>query len=276
MGATSHGRMSGRRSPNIPAMKSAGRGKKRPKLGAERLRQFVEGVDAKPPSSGRKFPVPQPDALQAIIAFVTNIELNLLSLDELEENMPGPQAALRLSEFMYKDNGLPRTDDLLNLTGSYLSVRPNKDGWQGVHLYFERPSDDKVFRVTELRTHHSTESKDQALTQAREHVRADSDEGFLGWAVLSPEDSLILFMKCDRDGLNHRYICLEEVGEFLKHLLAAKASAMLSPDDAPQVKVLMMEHKFGHDLSAANKKQITDAFLGDLLVFEKNPAIIVD
>ncbi len=234
------------------------------KLGAERLRQFVEGVESKL-HKGRKFSAPQPKALEAIVAFVTHEGLDLLSEEELREFTPGVQAPLRLLEYMREDCEWPENIELRYLAGHYLTIYPNRDGWVARSLIVQRPHDSGVFQVIETRNHYTTESKEQALAWAWEATHAVSSQKFSGWALLTPEDSLIMFLKRAQDGKNHRYLCLEEVGLWLE-----PPRASIDPKDLKYTtKILMMEHEFGHDLRKAKKKEIQDSFFGDLFIFSK-------
>ena len=70
------------------------------KNGAERLRQFVEGIEDGKGTGKRKFPLPQPAAIEGIVAFVTDEELNLLTMEELHEYRPDFQAPLRLFGYL--------------------------------------------------------------------------------------------------------------------------------------------------------------------------------
>jgi hypothetical protein len=235
------------------------------KLGAERLRQFVEGVEGKLPGEGRRFPSPQPKALKAIIGFVTHKELDLLSAEELSEDITGVQAPLRLLEYMRAQCALPESDEFRHLEGHYLTAHPAKDGWVTRSLYLQRAHDDGVLQVMEVRDHFDTASKEQALEWASEIGRALSSRKFSGWALLTPEDSLMLFMKREEDGKNHRYLCLEEVGLWLQAV-----PKYIEPDQAAEsIKILMMEHEFGHDLQGADRDKIVDSFIGDLFIFSK-------
>lgn len=235
------------------------------KLGAERLRQFVEGVEGKIPGEGRRFPAPQPKALEAIVRFVTHKELDLLSEDELNEDILGVQAPLRLMEFMHEGCTAIENSEVRHLEGDYLTAHPNRDGWMTRTVYLQRPHAGGLLQAVEWRDQFATESKEQALAWASEVGHAVSRQNFSGWAVMTPEDSLLMFLKREQDGKNHRYLCLEEVGLWLRAVPFSYA-----PSDSGQtIKILMMEHEFGHDLRHASSDQITSALYGDLYVFSK-------
>ena len=61
--------------------------------------------------------MPKPEALEAIVAFVTSEELDLLSKQELEEYVPGFQAPMRLQEFLTQDCDLEASYFSISLAG---------------------------------------------------------------------------------------------------------------------------------------------------------------
>ena len=88
-----------------------------PENGAERLRQFVEGVNSK--DGGRKYPEPKDDALDAIVQFALDEDNHLLSNDELNEYAPARQAPLRLLEYLDQFSGAERHIPVDKLKGVF-------------------------------------------------------------------------------------------------------------------------------------------------------------
>ena len=119
------------------------------KNGAERLRQFVEGIEDGKGTGKRKFPLPQPAAIEAIVAFVTDEELNLLTREELEEYRPDFQAPLRLLEYLEPgpNADCPMPQDTLE--GQYQTQKADEDNLIIKNLTLQRASQRGLIQVIE-------------------------------------------------------------------------------------------------------------------------------
>lgn len=238
-----------------------------PKNGAERLRQFVEGIEIKGSHGERKYPKPQDEALEGIIAFLTHEDLQLLSDDELAEYMPGYQAPLRLLEYLVQDCDTPMTLDAIKVHGAMQSVLRDKDGCTVRKITLQRPDTDGMLQAVETREHFVTQSPKQAMKWSGDHEyeHRTSIMQYGGWAVITPEDSMILFLKCSANGRNHRYICLDELGLALDEHI---------PDESPLVvtgrrHMRFLQHDYGADLRGADDTaRILAGLSQDICLFE--------
>ncbi|MEZ5551522.1 MAG: hypothetical protein R3E82_11575 [Pseudomonadales bacterium] len=162
---------------------------------SERMRQFVEGVNTK--GGGRKMPVPSAQRLEAIVAFTTHEELGLLSKKEMErKHRAEVQAPVRLMLYLRHDHASGRKVEppSAGLAGTYRTAYEAMNA--NVTLQLSRPSDQGVVEVAE------TMDVLDANTPARVSKKLRS----FGWAIVSPEDMLLAFMKLEPYGQNHIYM----------------------------------------------------------------------
>lgn len=186
--------------------------------GAERLRLFVDGVEDENAPGGRKFSEPKPAALKAIIAFVTHEDLNLLTEDEMQENMPGPQAGLRLTEYFSDECDHKRSISAKELEGEYFTSAKESNAILIVNLTIQRSLDETMVQVVETRDlYDTTEEKEASDWHAKGRKGKHASHCiYFGWSVLTPEDNVIFFMKAEGTGRNHIYITLNDVGLWLR------------------------------------------------------------
>lgn len=226
------------------------------KRGGERLRQFVEGYKRSRHHELR-FPIPQP--FEVLAAFVTHPELSLLDENELRDEMPSPQAALRLAEFLVQGQDLVSTVSVSDLEGRYSFVDFGLlDRTERVDLILKPSMDGKILQVEERQRVKvkNTEPVRERVAKALEQMKFESDRASLqrslGWAVPTPEDNLLIFMKDEGNGRNHYYISLNDVGvwqrsheaEDVLYLLRKDFGCEHDPDDldAGQYADVMLEH----------------------------------
>jgi hypothetical protein len=241
------------------------------RYGAERLRVFVDGVwDSKVPS-GRRFPRPKEATLKAIVAFLTHEDFNFLTEYELKEFRASYSVPLRLTEFLRKDCDFTTFSEFLVVAGKYISGRPEKDGWTIRVLILKKASENGISQVIETHIHYKTEKPEEALKwynegdleKAISHIQHD------GWAITTPEDSLIFFLKRESNGRNHRYTGLEEI-----FLLNEKKRWVFKDIAEPNINegMFLLLHDYGHDLSiATDEDHIMFELKKDLFAFQKIP-----
>lgn len=178
----------------------------------ERLRQFVEGVRQK--DGTYKYTVPKADRLEAIRDFATHADLNLLSEDELEERDVDIQAAMRLLDFLDHDNdrrhGYQRIGFPDDIEGCYWSVQEEAPFIRHLELKFEKPLDKGVAVVHLLERDFD---EDQApgwmeIFTAKWPDECESRTRHSGWAILTPEDNIMIFLKELGVGRNRYYLSL--------------------------------------------------------------------
>jgi hypothetical protein len=171
------------------------------KMDHESLRQFVRRTMRR----GRAR-VPETEHLEAIVNFLCHPEIDMLSRDELE-NRDVPQVLARfLLDFLrskQENEPLPLPTALI---GSYRALDGDlrlPDRVIDLSLGIEDGSD--VIRLSEIATAYSYDLLTTGGVYKSEITqRLESD----GWAILTPEDNLIIFMKQKRYGRNHYYLTL--------------------------------------------------------------------
>jgi hypothetical protein len=172
----------------------------------ERLRQFVEGV--KTPSGGRRLLTMQEDRLDAIAKFATDEDYGLISEAELREHTPTWHAAQRLLEYLKQDFDTERILPPSTLEGTYRNGRIDEDNYVVRELTLQRASDDGLIRLVQIEDSYEILDGmqfDDFSPEQREKVR-DSRIVYGGWAILTPEDNLLMFLKKERSGHNCYYL----------------------------------------------------------------------
>jgi len=181
------------------------------KNGAERLRQFVEGVPDINAPGGRKFSGLQPAALEAAIKFAMHEELNLLSEDELNEFVPSYQAPMRLLEYLDQNFDKERLVPPAGLEGCYRS--PSKSDEDGIcirELTLQRGLYGGLIQVIETEDFYNEkiDSIFESLSPDEKRMKRSIRHNYGGWAILTPEYNLLFFMKEENTGMNRYYFTL--------------------------------------------------------------------
>lgn len=186
--------------------------RKRVRQFSERLRQFVEGVIVR---GQHKRPRLQEQWLDATLRFALHEDYALLSEDELREHAPDHHAALRLLEYLALKDDRERILPPAALEGTYRNGRMEppegeKEDFVVREVTLSRASKEGLIRIT--MTEDSYEQIaivdfDEWTAQQREgHRRSRTRYG--GWAVLTPEDNLLFFLKCADNGANLYYLTM--------------------------------------------------------------------
>jgi hypothetical protein len=172
----------------------------------ERLRQFVEGV--KTPGGGRRLLTMQDDRLDAIAKFATDEDYGLISQAELREHAPSLHAAQRLLEYLKQDFDTERILPPATLEGTYRTWRFEPDDFVVRELTLQRASDDGLIRLMQVEDSYDLLSgaKFDGLSPEEREKARNSRATYGGWAILTPEDNLLMFLKDDRSGRNCYYM----------------------------------------------------------------------
>jgi len=167
----------------------------------ERLRQFVEGNRTKD-GAGRKFQSMQPQSLEAIVKFVTQEEL--LSPGELEEHVPPWQAAQRLLEYLNQEFDRQRVLPPAIYEGTYQARHADERGFAVHELTLERPTNEGLMRATKMVEYYPLKAESDFDSWDFERRRKHRDTRLLygGWALFTPEDTVMTFLKQARTGKN--------------------------------------------------------------------------
>lgn len=172
----------------------------------ERLRQFVEGV--KTPGGGRRLLTMQEDRLEAIAKFATDKDYGLISEAELKEHAPSWQAAQRLLEYLKQEFDAERILPPATLEGTYRNWRFEPDDFVVRDLTLQRASDDGLIRLMQIEESYDLLSGaqfDDLSPEQREKARKGRIT-YGGWAILTPENNLLMFLKKERNGANCYYL----------------------------------------------------------------------
>ena len=178
------------------------------KVPQERLRQFVEGVNSK--TGDKRYPVPKDESLAAITGFLSHEDVDLLSDEELHQFVPSYQAPLRLLEFLDEQPGGQRLLPTARFEGIYQTRLSQEDSVVIRELVLQNPSEDGLMQVVEVEEFYDVEGHvpgpDESREQRHEEILARESSG--GWAILTPEDNILFFLKNEETGRNKYYLSL--------------------------------------------------------------------
>lgn len=189
-------------------------------MGAEVLRQFVEGVSKKDSSRTR---VPSSENLQAIVAFLTHPEIDALSAKELEEDDFAWQACVRLSQFLRQDFNAEPVRPPAALAGTYRAAAGTGGASCAIALHLQVRAEDGTILVRERGDLY--EGGERKLHKAHREA--------VGFSVLTPEDSLLFFLKDLPYGRNHYWV------------LAAEADLW---SKTPPARLILLRHDYPPEL----------------------------
>jgi hypothetical protein len=186
--------------------------RKRVRQFSERLRQFVEGVTVK---GQHKRPRLQEDWLDAALRFALNEDYALLTEDELREHVPDYHAAVRLLEYLALATDRERILPPAVLEGTYRNGRleppeGEKEDFVVREVTLSRASKEGLIRITMTEDSYEqiaiVEFDEWTAQQRDGHRRSQTLYG--GWAILTPEDNLLFFLKCADNGANLYYLTM--------------------------------------------------------------------
>lgn len=178
------------------------------KIGAERLRQFVEGLRTK--DGGWKFPVLQDEWLSGVVQFVTSADNDLLSEDELRVHAPHRQAALRLLDYLAPKIAGQSNRPAAKLQGRFQARKGDEEEFVVRELILQKPSKEGLIEVTETEEFYPPEAASHydAWSLKERLKQRDSIGRHGGWAILTPETNLLFFLKEEHGGFNRYYFTL--------------------------------------------------------------------
>lgn len=231
---------------------------------AERIRQFVEGTPAEGVMNALfadekrrplteqekrrlslegKWLYPVPKRLPDIVACITDEECGILRASSLRNFDSKIEAPLRLIEYLDPDYARCDPQALNPLKGAYRSRRQVRVGRKTKHVQSEidlaRVSESGVIYLTELEEWYEVDSWehfDSVFPDEREERRSGCYE-YAGWGVVSPEQSLIVFMKLvqDQEG--------EDSDQNRIYLMLGRAEDDLPVPDKPVSAIFVLEHE---------------------------------
>lgn len=200
----------------------------------ERLRQFVKGtaIKAEGVNTGiRKYGEMAESRLDAIVRFLLDEDLKLADAEELDIKEGDFQGPLQLLSYIRTYDNEKRNSFPKKLAGRFQATWLNST-YICSEITLEEPLDSGLVRAFETIEHFDpslTNETDQ-LSFAERHEKRLSYHRYEGWAVLTAEDHLMLFMKSENRNRNHHYINLG-IDEGIRC-------------DAPLDRIVLMIHEF--------------------------------
>jgi hypothetical protein len=206
----------------------------------ERLRQFVEGNRSKD-GALRKFQSMQPESLEAIVKFVT--EENLVLPAELDEHAPSSHAAQRLLEYLDQSFDRVRLLPPVTFEGTYQARRADERSFVVWELTLQRPSAEGMMQVTKTEERYNAQFKDEyeGWTPEQRRDRRRSRTLYGGWAIFTPEDNVMVFLKEVDNGKN-----------LYQFTLAADLS--YAPESAVE-RLVLLHHDYPIELENTNREE---------------------
>jgi hypothetical protein len=176
------------------------------RMDEEVLRQFVEKVSRK----GRpdKPRIPSPRNLKAIVDFLSHEEIDMLSAEELKEpDIPFALIQLFL-EYLKPDEHSEIFSPPYRFAGIFNSVclLADKSSRIDVELTLRIDDGNHFIRVSEKLESYALPSETAHAEASPKMVPTLQNRRFSdGWAILTPEDNIVIFMKQKPYAHNHFY-----------------------------------------------------------------------
>ena len=175
----------------------------------ERLRQFAKGNPDADAASGRSFPGLRKDRLTALADYLVNDDLvhNRLPKIELEDFAPDLQAPFYLLEYLQDKTSCSSDIDPKLLTGSFLSRAETADVISMMHLTIEAPADqDGLAEVYVLEELFGLDPENGRILGELTHP--ENVKRYKGWAVITGEENIVMFLKDDANAANQHMLSL--------------------------------------------------------------------
>lgn len=169
------------------------------KFGKDDLRQFVEG---KKKGSG-KFRIPEAARMEALVTFLTDPDIAVLSRDDLENNdLIKTQFPLYLTTFL-KTAATPRpVMPPTSLIGTFEGTTEIENGFRNMRLTLGAATGSYLVVNQVDHDYYKTEF-DEAKASNNRSQKPRKKAHFIGWAVVTPEDNIIFYMKHAASHENH-------------------------------------------------------------------------
>jgi hypothetical protein len=231
---------------------------KDPPVSSERLRQFVEGNRSKD-GSMRKFGTLKPESLEHVIRFA--FERRLLIPEELEEPAPEIHAPQRLLEYLNKGERARVVPSVI-FDGRYTARVVEDRVYREFDLTLHRPHERGLLLVTKSEEAFEKSLLEKASTwnpeERREHCRKRTL--YAGWAIFTPEDNMMVFLKEKDNGKNLYQFTL--------------AADWYAPDTVVE-RLFLLRHQYPVEMENTNQsdEQILDSIMqetkGNIVVFRR-------
>ncbi|MCP8685948.1 hypothetical protein [Marinobacterium sedimentorum] len=207
------------------------------KLGAESIRKFVEGEPRK--GGWRHFS--KPDWVPYSVEFLTHDDVLVLTEDELDGYVNDLKAAAFLTDYLYGDRFYKTT--VGTKSGSYIAKTEEKFDFVAIDLSLEGCVNPYIYEISLIENYYSRDSSERYEKWTDKEKQDERLSYFMssGWAVHTPEDELIVYLKT-ADGVNETLYTATLFGDggLLKKL----------PDEFVLVKA-----KSGHSISHYKREE---------------------
>jgi len=178
------------------------------KHGSERLRQFVMGVDDPASPAKKRYPTPKADLLEAIADFIVDENSDILCREELNQTMPSWHAMLKLLNYLQRKKSNITVENPRVLEGTYRTIHDDGDGLTTIRtLDFQSATRDGLIEVMEVEDVYPSGyiSKINSMTRPELAEIRDIRYIYRGWAVLTPELNLSIYLKESKAEVNRHY-----------------------------------------------------------------------
>lgn len=228
------------------------------------LAKFMIGVPDKTKPGGRHFSKMEPDSLEAIREFLTDSDdpKSPLKAVDLIDFAPDLQAPYHLLEYLQQHIHQRAAVRPKQLVGTYFAEKYNATPATAYDLTIERPVEDGLLQVFLHREEfYLTEQDKEESTSLSKLLRtADKTFRYKGWAVITPEDSIIMFLKPE-DGESNT----------LLFTIACNADVL---DGHPLMGFVALNHHYPAELEGAELDQDDPEIISNILSNLSNNLLI--
>ena len=211
------------------------------KIPPERVRQFAIGYWRK---GKYVYSEPEGSGLKAIADFAVHPDRNLLPPDELEELQPDYRAPMYMLEYLKPVYDSEPLEAPKSLTGIYSTQYTSGDDLVISELTLQGVSKDGAIRATQIIDIYPADIADDFTNipplDLRNVRRKRRDAG--GWAILSPEENLLFFLKEKQWQTNLYYISLLEMD-------------LWSSDQVSELTLLHHDYPYEYDIGKLTKDE---------------------
>jgi len=214
------------------------------KVSAERIRQFVEGKT----KGSRNYPTPKEESLAAIVKFLQNEDISILSKDDFGNDMLLHQAFIKLNDYLRVPDDTTYAVSPERFNGQYESTLQETMGWVEKKITFQCDPSEHIYKVVETHYHYQSADLKMNIKTGEFSSPDEKDyatcEKYTGWAILTPEDNFLIFLKNTNSHEN-------------KYYLTMASDLVLPIEDPPQFFVLYdMEEPYFHGQMVKEQQKI--------------------
>lgn len=200
-------------------------------LGKDTLRQFAEGINKK--ENPVRYRQLSDDLLDALVGFLSSPKIELMQRDEIKGLKPkGVDAPFRLLRYLDQEIDAARILPPPGLDGTYQCRIAEDKTFSVIDLTLQNAPPEGIIEVTQIQSTFDPDAQktfDGWSVEKRFYNRR-SRIIHAGWAILTPEDNVLFFLKKERGGANLYYFTL--------------ASDISHVPDKPITELLLLNHDY--------------------------------